>query len=207
MSRLLLKGGLVVLVALAAGVGVGLGLQLTGLRWPGRRRRRRPRAAGPTPAEIQRAFVGSPSTCARPWSTSPRRTSCAASAPAEAPAARDSPSLKDYFDQYFGQMPPGERERAGVGSGVIIDAQGHILTNLHVIKGADEITVRFHDKKEVAGKIVGTDAKTDLAVIRIPAGEGVVAASSGTPTASRSASGPSRSGAPSGSSRRSPSAS
>jgi len=93
-----------------------------------------------------------------------------------APTPGTPPSLKEYFDQYFGQMPPGERERAGVGSGVIIDAQGHILTNLHVIKGADEITVRFHNKKEVMGKIVGTDAKTDLAVIRIPPGEGVVAA-------------------------------
>ena len=92
------------------------------------------------------------------------------------PSPGTPPSLKEYFDQYFGQMPPGERERAGVGSGVIIDAQGHILTNLHVIKGADEITVRFHNKKEVTGKIVGTDSRTDLAVIRIPAGEGVIAA-------------------------------
>ena len=89
------------------------------------------------------------------------------------------PSIKDYFDQYFGQMPPGERERSGVGSGVIIDKQGHILTNLHVIKGADEITVRFHNKKEVAGKIVGTDATTDLAVIRIPADESIIAAKLG----------------------------
>jgi hypothetical protein len=76
-------------------------------------------------------------------------------------------------------MPPGERERSGVGSGVIIDKQGHILTNLHVIKGADEITVRFHNKKEVAGKIVGTDATTDLAVIRIPADESIIAAKLG----------------------------
>jgi Do/DeqQ family serine protease len=92
------------------------------------------------------------------------------------PSPGTPPSLKEYFDQYFGQMPSGERERGGVGSGVIIDAQGHILTNLHVIKGADEITVRFHNKKEVTGKVVGTDSTTDLAVIRIPAGEGVVAA-------------------------------
>jgi S1-C subfamily serine protease len=62
-----------------------------------------------------------------------------------------------------------------VGSGVIIDSQGHILTNLHVIKGADEIMVRLYPKREVRGKVVGTDAKTDLAVIRIPS-EGIVAA-------------------------------
>jgi Do/DeqQ family serine protease len=55
---------------------------------------------------------------------------------------------------------------------VIIDPQGHILTNLHVIKGADEITVRLHTKKELRGKIVGTDARTDLAVIRITEADG-----------------------------------
>jgi Do/DeqQ family serine protease len=86
-----------------------------------------------------------------------------------------APGLRDFYDRYFGQMPPGERERAGVGSGVIIDTQGHILTNFHVIKGADEITVRLHSKKELPGRIVGTDQKTDLAVIRI-ASEGVTAA-------------------------------
>jgi S1-C subfamily serine protease len=58
---------------------------------------------------------------------------------------------------------------------VIIDGQGHVLTNLHVIRGADEIMVRLHPKREVRGKIVGSDAKTDLAVIKIPA-EGIVAA-------------------------------
>jgi Do/DeqQ family serine protease len=73
-------------------------------------------------------------------------------------------------------MPSGERERTGVGSGVIIDREGHILTNLHVIRGADEISVRFYDKKEVTGKVVGTDTRTDLAVIRIPVGEGLQAA-------------------------------
>jgi Do/DeqQ family serine protease len=180
MSRILLKGGLVALVALAAGVGVGLGLQLSGLRWPGAAPPAPPRAAGPTAADIQRAFVGvaehvRPAVVNIATAHFLRRQRPRGGLPG--PGA--PPSLKEYFDQYFGQMPPGERERAGVGSGVIIDAQGHILTNLHVIKGADEITVRFHDKKEVAGKIVGTDATTDLAVIQIPAAEGVVAAKLG----------------------------
>jgi Do/DeqQ family serine protease len=180
MSRILLKGGLAVLVALAAGVGVGLGLQLSGLRWPGTAPPTPPRAAGPTAVDIQRAFVGVAEHL-RPAVVNiatahflrrqrPRGVT---------PSPGTPPSLKEYFDQYFGQMPPGERERSGVGSGVIIDEQGHILTNLHVIKGADEITVRFHNKKEVTGKIVGTDATTDLAVIRIPAGEVVVAAKLG----------------------------
>ena len=58
MSRILLKGGLAVLVALAAGVGVGLGLQFSGLRWPASAPPTPPRAAGPTAVDIQRAFVG-----------------------------------------------------------------------------------------------------------------------------------------------------
>ena len=178
MSRFLLKAGVAVLVALAAGLGIGIGLQVSGMRWPGTAAPP-PRATGPTPAEIQRAFVGvadhlRPAVVNIATAHFLRRQRPRGSAPGGTP-----PTLKDYFDQYFGQMPPGERERSGVGSGVIIDAQGHILTNLHVIKGADEITVRFQNKKEVAGKIVGTDATTDLAVIRIPVGEGVVAAKLG----------------------------
>jgi len=54
---------------------------------------------------------------------------------------------------------------------VVIDASGLILTNNHVIKDADEITVRFSNKREAKGKVVGTDAKTDLAVIRVTAKE------------------------------------
>jgi Do/DeqQ family serine protease len=180
MSRILLRGGLAVLVALAAGVGVGLGLQLSGLRWPGAAPPPSTRAAGPTGTDTPRAFVGvaehvRPAVVNIATAHFLRRQRPRGATPSPG----TPPSLKEYFDQYFGQMPPGERERSGVGSGVIIDAQGHILTNLHVIKGADEITVRFHDKKEVTGKVVGTDATTDLAVIRIPAGDGVVAAQLG----------------------------
>jgi Do/DeqQ family serine protease len=180
MSRLLLKTGLAVVVALALGFGVGLGLQLSGLRWPGTAPPPPPRAAGPTTADVQRAFVGvsdhlRPAVVNIATAHFLRRQRPRGGTPTPG----TPPSLKDYFDQYFGQMPPGERERSGVGSGVIIDTQGHILTNLHVVKGADEITVRFYNKKEVAGKIVGTDAATDLAVIRIPVTEGMIAAKLG----------------------------
>jgi Do/DeqQ family serine protease len=176
-SRLLLKGGLAVLVALAAGLGLGLGLQLTGLRWPAAAPPPA-RVTGPTPAEIQRAFVGVADHL-RPAVVNIATAHFLRRQRPRGGPAPGPPTIKDYFDQYFGQMPPGERERSGVGSGVIIDKQGHILTNLHVIKGADEITVRFHNKKEVAGKIVGTDATTDLAVIRIPADESIIAAKLG----------------------------
>ena len=180
MSRLLLKAGVAVVVALAAGLGIGVGLQIAGLRWSGAAAPP-PRAVAPTAADIQRAFVGvadhlRPAVVNIATAHFLRRQRPRGGG---TPTPGTPPSLKDYFDQYFGQMPPGERERSGVGSGVIIDAQGHILTNLHVIKGADEITVRFYNKKEVAGKVVGTDAATDLAVIRIPPGDGLVAAKLG----------------------------
>jgi serine protease Do/serine protease DegQ len=175
-SRLWLRAGLGILVALAAGVGIGLGLQLSGVRWPGSGGPSTPGAA-PTQIDIQRAFVGVAEQVRPAVVNIATAHFLRRQRPRDgAPGPSTPPSLKEYFDQYFGQMPPGERERAGVGSGVIIDAQGHILTNLHVIKGADEITVRFHNKKEVMGKIVGTDPRTDLAVIRIPPGDGVIAA-------------------------------
>ena len=56
---------------------------------------------------------------------------------------------------------------AGVGSGVIYDSQGHILTNNHVIEGAQQILVSLPDKRSFPGKVVGADPQTDLAVLQI----------------------------------------
>jgi Do/DeqQ family serine protease len=80
----------------------------------------------------------------------------------------DDPFFKDFFDQFFGRGP-GRREefhQPGLGSGVIIDKRGYVLTNFHVIRGADAVTVRLSSKQEYRGRIVGTDAKTDLAVVQ-----------------------------------------
>jgi serine protease Do len=60
-----------------------------------------------------------------------------------------------------------EQARRGNGSGVIVDPQGYILTNDHVISGADRIKVRFHDGSEAPGKVVGSDRETDLAVVKV----------------------------------------
>jgi serine protease Do len=71
-----------------------------------------------------------------------------------------------FFERFFG--PEGEQQPVrGLGSGVLIDDAGHILTNHHVIDGAEGLTVRFFDGREYDGTIVGTDPHTDLAVIRI----------------------------------------
>ncbi len=80
----------------------------------------------------------------------------------------NEPFFRDFFDRFFEGMPR-QRRQSSLGSGVIIDKGGLILTNNHVIKDADEITVKFANKQEAKGRIVGTDPKTDLAVIRVSA--------------------------------------
>jgi serine protease Do len=78
------------------------------------------------------------------------------------------PFFRRFFgDEFGGQNKPGERKQASLGSGVIVDRAGYVLTNNHVIKDADEIKVRLSDKREFKGKVVGADPKTDLAVVKI----------------------------------------
>jgi serine protease Do/serine protease DegQ len=80
----------------------------------------------------------------------------------------NEPFFRDFFDRFFEGMPR-RRQQNSLGSGLIIDRSGLILTNNHVVKDADEITVRFANKQETKGKVVGVDPKTDLAVIRVAA--------------------------------------
>lgn len=80
----------------------------------------------------------------------------------------DDPAFRRFFGDEFGHFNiPKEHKQSGLGSGVIVDKDGYILTNNHVIKGADDIKVKLSDKREFKGKVVGTDPKTDLAVIKI----------------------------------------
>ena len=80
----------------------------------------------------------------------------------------DDPFFRRFFGDQFNQFGrPREHKQSGLGSGVIVDKDGYILTNNHVIKEADEIKVKLSDKREFKGKVIGTDPKTDLAVIKI----------------------------------------
>lgn len=79
------------------------------------------------------------------------------------------PFFRDFFGDFFGDVPAPDRKGTSLGSGVMINPEGYILTNYHVIKDAEEITVKLSDKSEYKGKMVGTDPKTDLAVIKIAA--------------------------------------
>ncbi len=76
--------------------------------------------------------------------------------------------LNEQMRQMFGERAPA-RPRSGTGSGVIIDDEGHIVTNNHVIADAEKITVSLHDGRKFTAKVVGTDSKTDIAVIQIKA--------------------------------------
>lgn len=83
------------------------------------------------------------------------------------------PFFRDFFQDFFGDIPQVERKSASLGSGVIINPEGYILTNYHVIKDAEEITVKLSDKSEYKGKVIGTDPKTDLSVIKVTANKGL----------------------------------
>jgi serine protease DegQ len=74
------------------------------------------------------------------------------------------------FRHFFGERPEGQNRRnSGLGSGVIVSQNGYILTNFHVIEGADDIQVALNDGKTYRARIVGTDPESDLAVLRIDA--------------------------------------
>ncbi len=78
--------------------------------------------------------------------------------------------LRRFFDFPFGEGGPrGQPDRRGGGSGFIIDSDGLVLTNHHVIEDADEIIVRLADRREYEAELVGSDAETDIAVLRIAA--------------------------------------
>ena len=93
----------------------------------------------------------------------------------------DDPFFQQFFGQQFGGRgsegrnpgrglnPQRKQYERGTGSGVVVRSDGYILTNNHVIDGADDITVTFDNKKEMKAKLVGTDAKTDVAVLKVDA--------------------------------------
>ncbi|MCX7927499.1 MAG: Do family serine endopeptidase [Candidatus Omnitrophica bacterium] len=88
--------------------------------------------------------------------------------PEDSPFGSDDP-FRRFFEDFFGEIPQREYRRIGVGSGVIIDPQGYILTNQHVVEGAEKIKVILPDGREFKAELKGQDVRSDLAVIKINA--------------------------------------
>jgi Do/DeqQ family serine protease len=83
---------------------------------------------------------------------------------------REQIPMNPLLRQFFGnQAPQQDRKEEGLGSGVIVSADGYILTNNHVVEGADELSVALSDERKFPAHLVGTDEKTDIAVIKIDA--------------------------------------
>jgi serine protease Do len=83
----------------------------------------------------------------------------------------DSP-LYDFFKKFFGEMPDGGgldpfEQRSSLGSGFIISKDGYVITNYHVVKDADAIVISLQDRREFEAEIIGTDERSDIAVLKI----------------------------------------
>ena len=106
----------------------------------------------------------------------------------ETPANGPDEEMQEFFRRFFGvpmpipnnpnaprqQRPnrgqPEEPQPKGVGSGFILSADGYVMTNAHVVEGADQVLVTLPDKREFKARIIGADARTDVAVVKIDAG-------------------------------------
>ncbi|MGB0671684.1 MAG: Do family serine endopeptidase, partial [Rhodospirillales bacterium] len=84
----------------------------------------------------------------------------------------DDPFFRRFFGDRFGTAPNGQspKTRNSLGSGVIVNPDGMIVTNVHVIEGADSVTVVLHDRRELPADIIGTDERTDLAFLKVDNG-------------------------------------
>jgi serine protease Do len=84
----------------------------------------------------------------------------------------DSLFSDPFFDKFFGQYQvPRERREHSLGSGVIVDRAGYVMTNSHVIEGASEIKIALLDKREFSARVIGSDPKTDIALLKIDASD------------------------------------
>jgi len=155
-----------------AGIGLGLVLALVVTAGVGRGDDRAPVFLSANPALAQHAVSSGFSVAGVVERALPSVVNIAA---ARTVRSQQHPMFQHpFFRRYFGQPgQPQERTQKGLGSGVIISADGLVVTNHHVIKSADKIKVMLNDKREFSAKVVGTDPKSDLAVLRLQGARGL----------------------------------
>jgi serine protease Do len=99
-------------------------------------------------------------------------TSALVAAPADGmPMVPEGSPFEDFFDDFGAPGGNGMQRSDALGSGFVISEDGYIVTNNHVIEGADEITIEFFSGKKLEAKLVGTDPKTDIALLKVEAEE------------------------------------
>jgi serine protease Do len=99
-------------------------------------------------------------------------TSAMIAAPADGmPMVPEGSPFEDFFDDFGAPDGDGMQRSDALGSGFVISEDGYIVTNNHVIEGADEITIEFFSGKKLEAKLVGTDPKTDIALLKVDAEE------------------------------------
>ncbi|TAG28230.1 MAG: PDZ domain-containing protein [Burkholderiales bacterium] len=115
---------------------------------------------------IEAPATNSGATPAGSYRAAAQKASAAVVSIATATAAKANPRANDpWFKFFFGDQP--QQQQSGLGSGVIVSPTGYVLTNNHVVEGADEIEVTLNDGRKAKAKIIGTDPETDLALLKI----------------------------------------
>ncbi len=92
-----------------------------------------------------------------------------AQAAPQAPQLREDDPFYEFFRRFIPNPGPREFQNNSLGSGFIISTDGFVLTNAHVVESADEITVKLNDKREFKAKVIGSDKRTDIALLKIEA--------------------------------------
>ena len=92
-----------------------------------------------------------------------------AQAAPQSPQLREDDPFYDFFRRFVPNPGPREFQSNSLGSGFIISTDGFVLTNAHVVEAADEITVKLNDKREFKAKVIGSDRRTDIALLKIEA--------------------------------------
>ena len=85
------------------------------------------------------------------------------------PPVDENDPMYQFFKRFQMPMPKGGMPRHGMGSGFIVSADGYILTNAHVVADAADVTVRLSDRRELKAKVIGADARTDVALLKVDA--------------------------------------